>query len=289
MYFVEDIDAVFRLFEAREEGRNRFESWVATQDILPAYCAVCAKITSIHIGGPSETWINLRGQSTCQECGLSGRMRSLFHAVGLTLQGREMLPGLMFERVTTLFRVLAERLPHLVGCEYLGREFSPGTMAMTDATRRRLGNVPVQHEDMQALSLPDNSLGFVIHSDVLEHIPEPDRALAECHRVLSPGGVLIFTCPIYANADTQRIAELVNGETRFFGQPAFHGDPLSEAGVPVYNNFGFDLFDRVGRSGFARVEIGFASDSAAGYFSDANPWRHALMWHILCRATKSLS
>jgi SAM-dependent methyltransferase len=42
----------------------------------------------------------------------------------------------------------------------------------------------------------DESQDFVFHSEVLEHVENPDRFLAECHRVLRPGGRLLFTVPL---------------------------------------------------------------------------------------------
>lgn len=48
-----------------------------------------------------------------------------------------------------------------------------------------------------ALALPVRGQAFetVICSQVLEHLPEPDRAMAEMARVLKPGGLLILTAP----------------------------------------------------------------------------------------------
>ena len=286
MFFSEDWRDVYRLFEAQEEGRKLLETWVASQPALPAYCSACRAVTDHAIGGPSKQWINLRGSCVCSQCKLSGRMRSLVEAIDETPGVAASGAGLIFERVTGLFDVLARRYPGLAGCEYLSPDFTAGTDYITDATRRRIGEVPVRHEDMQALSLAEDSLDFLLHSDVLEHIPRPGAALGECRRVLKSGGVMLFTCPIYAREDTQKVAEFVDGETRFLGAPSYHGDPLSDHGVPVYHNFGFDLFDLVKAAGFSKVEIGFTSDASAAYFSDANPYRHALMWHILCRATK---
>jgi len=48
-----------------------------------------------------------------------------------------------------------------------------------------------------ALALPfaDGSFDTVFSSQVLEHVPEPERMLAEMTRVLRPGGCLIVTAP----------------------------------------------------------------------------------------------
>src|SRR5215204_393159 len=48
-----------------------------------------------------------------------------------------------------------------------------------------------------ALDLPyaDGIFGCVIASEILEHVPEDDRAIAELVRVLKPGGALAITVP----------------------------------------------------------------------------------------------
>jgi SAM-dependent methyltransferase len=49
--------------------------------------------------------------------------------------------------------------------------------------------------DATALPIADDSADAVLLLDVVEHIAEPERALAEAHRVLRPGGVLILSVP----------------------------------------------------------------------------------------------
>jgi SAM-dependent methyltransferase len=39
------------------------------------------------------------------------------------------------------------------------------------------------------------SFGCVVAGEVIEHIPDPDRALQEIHRVLAPGGAVIISTP----------------------------------------------------------------------------------------------
>lgn len=47
----------------------------------------------------------------------------------------------------------------------------------------------------EALPFRDHALDYVIASHVLEHIANPVAALAECHRVLRPGGILYLVVP----------------------------------------------------------------------------------------------
>ena len=65
---------------------------------------------------------------------------------------------------------------------------------MLDLARRRVKatNVSFQVEDCQQTSLPDNAFDAAFVSLVL-HFTEPRRALAEMHRILRSGGMLIIT------------------------------------------------------------------------------------------------
>jgi SAM-dependent methyltransferase len=49
--------------------------------------------------------------------------------------------------------------------------------------------------DVQALPFRDGVFDAVKATEVLEHVPEITRALAECRRVLRPGGHLVITAP----------------------------------------------------------------------------------------------
>lgn len=49
--------------------------------------------------------------------------------------------------------------------------------------------------DALALPYPDASFDSVIASEILEHIPDDERAIAELARVLKPGGTLSVTVP----------------------------------------------------------------------------------------------
>jgi len=47
--------------------------------------------------------------------------------------------------------------------------------------------------DAQALGLADRTFDVVLCTEVLEHLPEPQRAIDEMFRVLRPGGTLLLT------------------------------------------------------------------------------------------------
>jgi len=47
-----------------------------------------------------------------------------------------------------------------------------------------------------ALPLEDESVGLILCTQTLEHVPEPARAPDECFRLLTPGGRLALTVPL---------------------------------------------------------------------------------------------
>jgi SAM-dependent methyltransferase len=47
--------------------------------------------------------------------------------------------------------------------------------------------------DAQALGIADASFPVILCTEVLEHLPEPQRAIDEMYRVLAPGGTLLLT------------------------------------------------------------------------------------------------
>jgi SAM-dependent methyltransferase len=63
-------------------------------------------------------------------------------------------------------------------------------------TCRRTAAVPVAASDLRALAVATGAVAAYVSLGVVEHDPEgPDAILAEAHRVLAPGGVLIVSVP----------------------------------------------------------------------------------------------
>ena len=100
--------------------------------------------------------------------------------------------------------------------------------------------------DMQDLPHPDESFDLVVHSDTLEHVPDPIRGLAECRRVLREGGACTFTVPIIVGRLTRSRAGLA---------PSYHGDPANGDGYLVHTEFGADAWTWPLAAGFADCRI----------------------------------
>jgi SAM-dependent methyltransferase len=101
--------------------------------------------------------------------------------------------------------------------------------------------------DMHALPFPAGAFDLVVHSDTLEHITNPIHALAECRRVLGPGGALCYTVPIIVG----RMSADCTGV-----RPTYHGAPnATPEDYRVITEFGADAWTYPMKAGFSRVEI----------------------------------
>lgn len=51
--------------------------------------------------------------------------------------------------------------------------------------------------DLRAIPVEDERFDAVLFNQVMEHVPEPSAVLVELHRVLKPGGQLIYSAPLF--------------------------------------------------------------------------------------------
>ena len=103
------------------------------------------------------------------------------------------------------------------------------------------------HYDIQDLDLNDNQWDIVVHSDTLEHVDNPLKALEECRRILKSDGQLIFTTPI-------RISRL--SKSRKGLKNSYHGSRSSfDPGMLVHTEFGVDIWRMVAEAGFTKIEF----------------------------------
>jgi SAM-dependent methyltransferase len=120
---------------------------------------------------------------------------------------------------------------------------------LTQYLSRLPGHVLGLYPEVDMLTLPyaDRTFDLVVHSDTLEHVKRPVDGLAECRRVLQPGGVCAFTVPIIID----RLTSSPNGLP-----PSYHGFPDQEQfGFQVETEYGSDAWKHVVLGGFQECQI----------------------------------
>jgi ubiquinone/menaquinone biosynthesis C-methylase UbiE len=83
------------------------------------------------------------------------------------------------------------------GARVVGVDLSEGMIAQASRDLSAAGYADVRLEvgDATRLQFADATFDRVLCSEVIEHIPDAPRALAEIHRVLKPGGTLAISTP----------------------------------------------------------------------------------------------
>lgn len=76
------------------------------------------------------------------------------------------------------------------GASAQGLDFSA---AMVSVARGLHPHIVVTEGDAEDMPFPDGSFDAVVSSFGIHHVPRPEAALAECRRVLKPGGRIAFT------------------------------------------------------------------------------------------------
>jgi SAM-dependent methyltransferase len=67
-----------------------------------------------------------------------------------------------------------------------------------EIARRGIGNVRLSVQNAEATDFADNTFDLIFGSGILHHL-DYEKAMAELHRVLKPGGVVLFTEPLGHN------------------------------------------------------------------------------------------
>ena len=183
---------------------------------------------------PDETaYINHQQGTCCTACGSNLRSMALASALQVithsTVPLRDLVTQTLFQSLRVLEINEAGNLTPYLRC-LKGYTF---------------GAFP--QVDMHDMPYASDTFDVVVHSDTLEHVEQPLRALAECHRVLQPGGVLCFTVPIIVG----RMSRNRNGLPK-----SYHGN---EQTCPddflVHTEFGADAWTFPLQAGFRRIEM----------------------------------
>jgi SAM-dependent methyltransferase len=172
---------------------------------------------------------SLRESQFCPYCGNSARTRILAQAVmksfpykGVTnlkdwvvKANNDKLSVAEINSCGKLHPILS-KLTYLAYSEYPSAKLLPRLYYMLKRVR---------NEDITSLTYPDNSFDLVLHSEVLEHIPDVKKALQECRRILKPGGLCLFTVPYIPTRETRQCAarDKHTGNVIHLRHPSYHG------------------------------------------------------------------
>jgi SAM-dependent methyltransferase len=210
---------------------------------VPGLCQVCGE--AVAFSGDWQfsdgTTVNFRERLVCPRCLLNNRQRFMAHVVRSAIRERPAASVYMYEQVTPFFAWAERELPaRVVGSEYLGHDVRAGVVV--DGVR---------HEDALALSFDDDAFDAVVSNDVFEHVPDIERSLAECARVLRDDGRLFFSIPFHVTSEsTMKRAELRNGELVELLPAEYHGNPISPGGSLVFYDHGWEILDACRSAGF---------------------------------------
>lgn len=232
---------------------------------VQGWCIACKRSTRfrVRIGDQPP---QLREGLVCKHCGLTARNRALYFALDAQFPEPAQPRIASLERVSLMHRRLRHRFGHLHGSEYLGPKRDAGRLYLL---RRRL----VRHQSVTELGYADASFDAIIHSDVLEHVYDHHRALAECRRVLRPGGVLLFTVPFLFNRDRNllRGRPRADGSLEHFEPAEYHGDGVRGKGIYTFHHYGWELLQNMREAGFDQAQLGVVHAPEWGLIWDHQP------------------
>ena len=227
------------------DGSNGFRT--------PGFCCACGTSTRFLTsfmystgnapdGRPMPNW---REHMQCEHCGLVNRMRAALNALHTYAPPDPSAQIYITEKLTTTYQWLSERYPKLQGSEYFGPTCKPGSLV--DGIR---------HEDVMNLSFAEDFFDRVLSFDVLEHVPDPERAFREIFRVLKPGGVFIFSVPFSSESSTDIVRASLeeDGSVTHHLTAEYHGNPVDpEGGALCFRYFGWEMLDNLRSVGFKSV------------------------------------
>jgi ubiquinone/menaquinone biosynthesis C-methylase UbiE len=167
--------------------------------------------------------------------------------------------------------------------EAVATDISPGMLATLKANAARLGlDVHTRVADAEALPFEDETFDLVFGHAVLHHLPDLEQAFSEFHRVLRPGGTLVFAgepsrvgdrLAAYPKLAASRAAPLwrLAMRARAAQHPGGHGDadPELEQHVDVHAFVPAELERFARGAGFSRVKVR-GEELLANWFGWAN-------------------
>ena len=190
----------------------------AVRPAHPRHCPICDhRGLFTHFGRPP------RIDAACTGCGSLERHRLFWLWFGAD---PARLPGPVLHFAPE--RVLERRLRPLLAGYRSADLFEPADLRL----------------DIEATGLPDASIGSILCNHVLEHVDDR-RAMAELHRILTPGGRLVCSVPI------------VEGWAHTYEDTALRSQAERSLHFGRFDHvrwYGRDFRDRLRAAGFARID-----------------------------------
>jgi len=194
------------------------------------HCPICEKDTVFVAQGP---W--LRDQLLCTACpgGSVPRERALALVLG------ELRPDwrtLAIHESSPAERGLSLKMARAAS-GYVASQYFPGKQrgAVIDGFR---------NEDLEDQTFADASFDLVVTQDVMEHVYNPDRVVAEAFRTLKTGGLYLCTFPVRKEqvADWERrLVRNDDGSVLHTKPVEIHGNPVDDTGSIVTVDYGYEL------------------------------------------------
>jgi SAM-dependent methyltransferase len=208
-------------------------------------------------GFPNVNW---RERLVCPESKFNNRMRLSIHIIESLANLKSSSCVYLMEQITPLYKYLSAVYPNLTGSEYLGKSIPLGSVNAG----------LIRNEDATRLTFCDRMFDAILSYDVFEHIPDFKNAFRECHRILKPGGRMVFSAPFDPNSDKTLIRAIVSseGEITHLLEPEYHGDPIArDDGILCYQRFGWDLMEDLNDAGFSDAYAILGWSFEFGYFT----------------------
>ncbi len=262
------------LHHASESGQLKLADFSFEKNLLPAactgftyngYCYVCKAFVDFIVDFKYAHKVdgvlmpNWRERLVCPNCHLNNRMRAVVHIFDTECYVKSHKNSIIYitEQTTDLYKFFEQSFSGVCGSEYLGSSVDYGDCNSNG----------IRNEDLTRLSFADNTLDFILSFDVLEHVPNYKKALAECYRCMKSGGSLFLTVPFVRNSEKNIVRASLSqaGEIIHILPPEYHGDPINPDGALCFYHFGWELLEDMKTVGFKDPQALFYWSKDFGY------------------------
>lgn len=149
---------------------------------------------------------------------------------------------------------------------YVGAEYLP-------TQHERQKHFPIPHLDLMNADFPSEFFDLFYSADVLDLVPDLNRALSEIYRLLNDGGVMVSTFPFNREEEETKVCAVVNidGAIWHLTPPSYHRNPVRpEEGSLVFATPAWDILSRCRDAGFVDAKMTLYASSTYGVANSSN-------------------